>query len=145
MRTKNPKSIPITLYIAFNRPKQGQELLEKYGMKRAKSVRDLANRLDVLLLKKKEEALKDFALLHPDRDLILAYQNDNDEQESKSSCCGSGADGSTCNCNKGRNSSVEGDAKTPTGGVMQTIKPYLPIIVGGTLLLIGVVVVLKNA
>lgn len=143
------KTIPITAYIAFNKPKQAQELLEKYGMKRAKNVRDLIHRLDVLMMKKKEDALKEFAMLHPDRELILHYS------ENKSGACGcSGADGG-CKCSKC--SGVDGadkdkgaggtspNAGAGTQGFYQTIKPYVPLIVGGTILLIGVVVVLKNA
>jgi hypothetical protein len=138
------KNIPITYYIAYNKPKEGQELLAKFGIKKARNVRDLAHKLDVLLIKKKEDALTALAAIHPDRELILAHVEKTDGEESSNACGCSGADGmdyKCSKCTKEKKSGVGGD----TPNAFETIKPYAPLIIGGTLLLIGIVVVLKNA
>lgn len=147
-------------YVFQNKRPELNEMVVKYGLKPAKSSLELYKKVNAVVAKYKDEALKDIAKLHPDRDLILwsvGYKessNGQPEVEEKSSAAGcgcSGADGSYSNCggcgcgcgvgcgcgcgnnqkNRMQYSNAEGQP------VSDTIKNNLPLVVIGSLLVVG--------
>jgi hypothetical protein len=93
------EKISIQEYIAYNNRPMAQKMLVKYGLKPAKSPVEMERKLIALTRDYKEDALKEFANMHPDKELILKYA---DREEKKSKFCGcSGFDGdssSFCGC-----------------------------------------------
>lgn len=143
------RKIPLTTYIAYNNPAECQRILMKHGKSKARNYNDLAQKIAALVVEKREDVLADIGAAHPDKGLILATNEvEAAAEDIKSGACGcSGADGSSgCGCNwksgnRVRVSNVEGNEPT----FMQSLKPYAPAIIGGTLLLVGLVVIMKNA
>lgn len=76
-----------------------QKMLVKYGLKPAKSPVEMERKLIALTRDYKEDALREFANIHPDKELILKYA---DRKEKKSKFCGcsgfDGDDSSFCGC-----------------------------------------------
>lgn len=103
------EKISIQEYIAYNNRPMAQKMLVKYGLKPAKSPIDMERKLIALTRDYKEDALREFANIHPDKELILKYA---DREEKKSKFCGcSGFDGdnsSFCGC-----SGFDGVTPTP--------------------------------
>lgn len=103
------EKISIQEYIAYNNRPMAQKMLVKYGLKPAKSPVEMERKLIALTRDYKEDALKEFANMHPDKELILKYA---DREEKKSKFCGcSGFDGdssSFCGC-----SGFDGTTTTP--------------------------------
>ena len=93
------EKISIQEYIAYNNRPMAQKMLVKYGLIPAKSPVEMERKLIALTRDYKEDALKEFANMHPDKELILKYA---DREEKKSKFCGcSGFDGdssSFCGC-----------------------------------------------
>jgi len=93
------EKISIQEYIAYNNRPMAQKMLVKYGLKPAKSPLVMERKLIALTRDYKEDALREFANIHPDKELILKYA---DREEKKSKFCGcSGFDGdnsSFCGC-----------------------------------------------
>lgn len=93
------EKISIQEYIACNNRPMAQKMLVKYGLKPAKSPVEMERKLIALTKDYREEALKELANIHPDKELILKYA---DREEKKSKFCGcSGFDGSEssfCGC-----------------------------------------------
>jgi hypothetical protein len=93
------EKISIQEYIAYNNRPMAQKMLVKYGLKPAKSPVEMERKLIALTRDYKEDALREFANMHPDKELILKYAN---REEKKSNACGcSGFDGeysSFCGC-----------------------------------------------
>lgn len=84
------EKISIQKYIAYNNRPMAQKMLVKYGLKTAKSPMEMERKLIALTKDYREEALKELVNMHPDKDLILKYA----QQEKKSNFCGcSGFDG----------------------------------------------------
>lgn len=104
------EKISIQEYIAYNNRPMAQKMLVKYGLKPAKSPVEMERKLIALTRDYKEEALREFANIHPDKELILKYA---DREEKKSKFCGcSGFDGdnsSFCGC-----SGFDGAVNTPS-------------------------------
>jgi len=103
------EKISIQEYIAYNNRPMAQKMLVKYGLKSAKSPMEMERKLISLTKDYKEEALRELANIHPDKELILKYV---DREEKKSGFCGcSGFDGdnssSFCGC-----SGFDGDNKS---------------------------------
>ena len=105
------EKISIQEYIAYNNRPMAQKMLVKYGLKPAKSPVEMERKLIALTRDYKEDALKEFANMHPDKELILKYA---DREEKKSKFCGcSGFDGdssSFCGC-----SGFDGDSSSFCG------------------------------
>ena len=103
------EKISIQEYIAYNNRPMAQKMLVKYGLKPAKSPIDMERKLIALTRDYKEDALREFANIHPDKELILKNA---DREEKKSKFCGcSGFDGdnsSFCGC-----SGFDGVTPTP--------------------------------
>lgn len=93
------EKISIQEYIAYNNRPMAQKMLVKYGLKPAKSPIEMERKLISLTRDYKEEALREFANIHPDKELILKYA---DKEEKKSKFCGcsgfDGDDSSFCGC-----------------------------------------------
>ena len=93
------EKISIQEYIAYNNRPMAQKMLVKYGLKPAKSPIEMERKLIALTRDYKEEALREFANIHPDKELILKYA---DKEEKKSKFCGcsgfNGDDSSFCGC-----------------------------------------------
>lgn len=93
------EKISIQEYIAYNNRPMAQKMLVKYGLKPAKSPVEMEKKLIALTRDYKEDALKEFANMHPDKELILKYA---DREEKKSKFCGcsgfDGDDSSFCGC-----------------------------------------------
>lgn len=70
-------------YVANNNPSMAKAICHKYGYKitGVQSKDDLGVVLEQLVSKEGEPALKDIVLNHPDRDIIIEF-NDRDKQES---------------------------------------------------------------
>jgi hypothetical protein len=144
-------------YVFENRQPELRQMVVDYGLKPAKNRLDLYKKVNAIVAKYKNQALKDIAKIHPDREFIL-WSVENEESapkkevvETKSSACGcSGADGEYSNCGGGcacgcggkcgssnnekqakQYSSVDGDT-TPSA-----LKNNMPIIVIGSLLAVG--------
>jgi hypothetical protein len=103
------EKISIQEYIAYNNRPMAQKMLVKYGLKPAKSPVEMERKLIALTRDYKEEALREFANIHPDKELILKYA---DKEEKKSKFCGcsgfDGDDSSFCGC-----SGFDGNTSTP--------------------------------
>ena len=93
------EKISIQEYIAYNNRPMAQKMLVKYGIKPAKSPLEMERKLIALTRDYKEDALREFANIHPDKELILKYAN---REEKKSNACGcsgfDGEDSSFCGC-----------------------------------------------
>jgi hypothetical protein len=93
------EKISIQEYIAYNNRPMAQKMLVKYGLKPAKSPIEMERKLIALTRDYKEDALREFANIHPDKELILKYA---DREEKKSKFCGcsgfDGDDSSFCGC-----------------------------------------------
>ena len=66
---------------------EAQKIVVKYGLKPARSDKDLLRKLNYIISTYKEEALFDLARIHPDAALILAA-HESDGKENKSNSCG---------------------------------------------------------
>jgi hypothetical protein len=64
--------IKIMDYIAYNNPKQANDLLERYGYAPSGNRDDISASLKAIVDKDREDALRELALIHPDKDLILS-------------------------------------------------------------------------
>jgi hypothetical protein len=113
------EKISIQEYIAYNNRPMAQKMLVKYGLKPAKSPIEMERKLIALTRDYKEEALREFANMHPDKELILKYAN---REEKKSKFCGcSGFDGESCSfCGC---SGFDGNTSTPANTPANTPAP----------------------
>jgi len=134
------RALPLPAYLALNNPKGSQELIVKYNIRPAKSPKDMIRKLQFILKNRKEQALEQFAFIHPDKDLILAYA-DAKAEEANSNACGCSHSGVDGEGESGRTT----EKKTTPASTWETLKPHLPILVGGTILLVGLVVIIRNA
>jgi hypothetical protein len=154
-------------YVFETKQPELRRLVVKYGLQPAKNSKDLLDKVSYLMLKFKEEFLKDIAAIHPDRELIL-WSQDSDkkssvdavaaenaviEKKSKeviSSACGcSGADGvsqdaadefSNCGGNpdcKCGNKSNQVFSNAEGKSFSDTLKDNMPLVIVGSLLLVG--------
>jgi hypothetical protein len=140
------EKISIQEYIAYNNRPMAQKMLVKYGLKPAKSPMEMERKLISLTKDYQEEALKELANIHPDKELILKYA-DREKEEKKCGFCGcSGFDGednssSFCGCSgfdgenkKGTtNSSLEATPPTQTGNMLLKSENLGVVLVAGLL------------
>lgn len=75
-RSRNPK-ISLPTLLAYNATPQASKLVVKYGKTPPTSYKDLQLKLAKIVSEFKGEALRDMALIHPDRNLILASVSGN--------------------------------------------------------------------
>lgn len=68
-------------YVFETKQPELRRLVVKYGLQPAKNSKDLLDKVSYLMLKFKEEFLKDIAAIHPDRELIL-WSQDSDKKSS---------------------------------------------------------------
>jgi hypothetical protein len=95
------KKIPITKYLVINAPEESAKLCNDYGLD-PKTIQQLYGCMNDLLKQGGDEALREFALIHPDRELILMNADvSNEQKQNFSNASGdfscektSGADGS---------------------------------------------------
>jgi hypothetical protein len=169
----NPKNKPATVsgigidqYVAFNNPDQARKLVAKYGVKYgfepAKNMKDLMRKMNFIIKKEGANALHDIAMIHPDRDLILAtvvggenitptVKSEASTAEKKSGACGCGMSScngekeqSKCGCSN-KTSSAEGTTQTDpvagrpitnTDATKDSGKPPVPSNHGNTALIV---------
>jgi len=81
------KQITLEELIAYNNTPKAKALLNKYGYSPARDYNELAYKLNRFKKDYQEDALRELALLHPHRDLILHYSApQTKETEQKKSC-----------------------------------------------------------
>lgn len=137
------EKISIQEYIAYNNRPMAQKMLVKYGLKPAKSPMDMERKLISLTRDYKEEALRELANIHPDKELILKYA---DREEKKCGFCGcSGFDGdntsSFCGCSgfdgetkkENTNKSLEATPSNQTGNTLLKSENLGVVLVAGLL------------
>lgn len=145
-------------YVYENRQPELRRLVVKYGLPPAKNAKDLWTKVNYLVAKFKGEVLKDIADIHPDKDLIIwnestKVSSDNVpksiseldlntilpiEKEKKSGACGcAGADGEYSECGGGCGCSRCKTTYSNVGGIGEKVKDNMPILVIGSLLLVG--------
>lgn len=141
-----------------------RRLVVKYGLPPAKNDQDLWKKTNYLVAKFQKEMLKDIALIHPDRELVIwslsdeKSLNSNDNKDSKekeaesnkskvegdfSNCygnpdcnCGRGIGKKPCGCGCSDNKEVV-EVKSNADGLKDTLKNNMPLVVVGSLLLVG--------
>lgn len=117
------RKVDLAYILAYDAEMPMRKLLSEKYDKHASSFDDLEQKINQVILQHGDDGLKDLAMYHPDRDLILATYTPpvieaKKVEEVKSNCCGmtSGFDSektsncagsTTCPCNKGK-SSYEG-------------------------------------
>jgi len=150
-----------------------RRLVVKYGLPPAKNEQDLWHKTNYLVAKFQEEMLKDIAYIHPDRELILWSTDEskgkNEEKSNgKPDCnCGLGIGKKPCGC-AGATSNFEGNEqavmqpqsqpqpqqeqvvpqvvveKIKAGSFQETLKNNMPLVVVGSLLLVGGLILFGN-
>lgn len=75
-------------YVFETKQPELRRLVVKYGLQPAKNSKDLLDKVSYLMLKFKEEFLKDLATIHPDRELILWSVDSDKKSESNSEARG---------------------------------------------------------
>jgi hypothetical protein len=167
---RNNMKIDTIRYVYENRQPELRRLVVKYGLPPAKNAKDLWRKVNYLVAKFKGEVLKDIADIHPDKDLIIwnestKVSSDNVpksiseldlntilpiEKEKKSGACGcAGADGEYSECGGGCGCGCSGGCKTTAtysnaGGIVEKVKDNMPIVIIGSLLLVGGLLFLGN-
>ncbi len=142
------KNISLQELIAVNSTPQAKKLVIKYGYRPARSYNDLLNKLKRLTLEHREDALKEFVEIHPHRDLILHYSQQENvvNQEIKSNCNG---DDMCPSCKaKMQFSKFEGNEITNNSNISNNenqIKQLLPTIAITSLITAMLVVAIKSA
>lgn len=139
------EKISIQEYIAYNNRPMAQKMLVKYGLKSAKSPMEMERKLISLTKDYREEALRELANIHPDKELILKYA-DRGTEEKKCGFCGcSGFDGdnssSFCGCsgfdgqNKKEitNNNLEATPPAQTGNMLLKSENLGVVLVAGLL------------
>ena len=145
-------------YVYENRQPELRRLVVKYGLPPAKNAKDLWTKVNYLVAKFKGEVLKDIADIHPDKDLIIWNESTKVssynvpksiseldlntilpiEKEKKSGACGcAGADGEYSECGGGCGCSRCKTTYSNVGGIGEKVKDNMPILVIGSLLLVG--------
>ena len=82
-------------FVAQQNPDGANELLKKYAYPTSYKIELIASRLKDIVNKNGEAALADIAKIHPDKELILKYQDDKKYCAGFSNACGCmSADGS---------------------------------------------------
>jgi hypothetical protein len=118
------EKISIQEYIAYNNRPMAQKMLVKYGLKPAKSPVEMERKLIALTRDYKEDALREFANIHPDKELILKYA---DREEKKSKFCGcsgfDGDDSSFCGCSGFDGVTPNTTTTTPASALATTPTP----------------------
>jgi len=145
------KNIPITLYLTINATANARQLAAKYGLNPV-SIQELYKSLNAILTKYPEEAYKDFAMIHPDRTMIL----DSVEQETPTQITTtestpvatketvSNADGGTgYKCGE-KKSGADGTVDNGSTGFQFDFKKNLPFIAVTAVFLTGLVIVAKT-
>lgn len=158
-------------YVFENKQPELRRLVVKYGLTPAKNQSDLWKKVNYLVAKFKDEMLRDIALIHPDKALILWAEapqgtenaptpiSESDvnpdkkpeNKENKSGACGcSGADGvdysycsgnPNCNCDKGK---AETKSNADGKSFADTMKDNMPLVIVGSLLLVGGLILFGN-
>ncbi|MEI7962039.1 MAG: hypothetical protein WCI04_06920 [archaeon] len=127
------KKIPITRYLTINSTEEAHNLAVKHGYKPV-SYQDLFHTLNEILYKNGEEALREFALIHPDRALFIEEQ----KQEATSS-----ATGMKFSCDSSeKTSSAVGTTEGET--FKFDFKAQLPYIIGGAVAITILAIVIKK-
>ena len=157
-------------YIFGAKKPELRRLVVKYGLPPAKNEQDLWHKTNYLVAKFQKEMLKDIAYIHPDRELILwsteSEESKGKNSEEKSDCnCGVGIGKKPCGC-AGATSNVEGNEqavmqtqtqpeqqqvvpqvvveKIQAGSFQETLKNNMPLVVVGSLLLVGGLILFGN-
>jgi hypothetical protein len=145
-------------YVFAAKKPELRRLVVKYGLPPAKNDSDLWKKTNYLVAKFKKEMLKDIAYIHPDRELVLwsiekpvvAKEKSEEKTEDKiepkekeefSNCngnpncnCGIGVGKKPCGCGC---SDKAVEVKSNAEGLTNTLKNNMPLVVVGSLLLVG--------
>jgi len=107
------KKIPLHVYVAYNNPEGGKEVLNHFNLRQPQNFNDLLRGLRHVMVTKGEEGFMQIARVHPDRNLILDENEiTNGSKEIKSNSDGDSGCGckdkksNACGCSKF--SSIEG-------------------------------------
>jgi len=126
-------------YIASNNPQGAEAIASSYGytMSNITTPEDIAACLMELVDAEGEPVLRDLASIHPDKDLIL--ENIGSAGASNGGGCGCGF------CKQKATQQYTDQAKTKNGKTnsFQMYDPAVMLIVGGTILLVGAMII-KN-
>ncbi len=148
----------LSLTIATRVPIQGNSILTSYGYKPAKDQKELAGKLISFQNKHREDALRSIAAIHPDKDLIIHFHEEekakikglsvgNGTEKAKSNACGCGVDGKKCGADGGKckckSSSAEGATTTNIFSKViagHTVKEWMPLALSVTLVIASAIV-----
>jgi hypothetical protein len=107
MAQKKKGKIKLVELLAYNAQVPSRELLQKHGISDPKNTHELSDKLEALYLKSEDKASieKEFAEIHPHKDLILTYLSANAPsktivkvEEPLSAACGCSGFDSYSNC-----------------------------------------------
>lgn len=144
--------------IAISNTPKAKALVRKYGYEPAYNYNELVLTLEEFTRDYKEEALAELAKIHPHRDLILYF-----EEEDKSNACGCHSDSKTNGNNHGKGckcpdcfgfSNFEyaeeyidfiGSKKSNEQNSMQKLNEYLPMIAVAGLFALAITVIGKKS
>lgn len=145
------QNISLQELIAINNPSKSKALIVKYGYQPARNYNDLIRKLVQLTKEHREDALRDFAEIHPDKDLILHYAMPvSVPTETKSNCDGD----EMCPVCKAKQEQKQKFAgfegtdvsnNTNTPNVNSDWKSMLPIIAVTSLITASLVILIKGS
>ncbi len=139
--------IPLVKYIAVNNTEQALTLAKEYGLNPV-TYQELFVSLAAIFKKFPEEAYHDFAMIHPDRQMIIdSLKNTTEEKENFS-----GADGGKIECTENKSGLVEPEtegteaaqAKPKDTKFKFDLKENLPYVLVGAGILTGLVILTKS-
>jgi hypothetical protein len=129
--------ISLVDYVSTNNTAYARRLVTKYGLSPATNLNDLRNKLAYVVAKFGDEALRDVASIHPDKELILdvfgkynmtGAKNENGEYSYQNACgCGmSGADGEKqCACGCGNNNKNDSEHSNMITNYREPLEQYV--------------------
>lgn len=133
--------VPITKYIAINATKKANQLLNSKGIYPI-TYSDLYNHLNNYFKTNPEKASKEFAMIHPDRELILAHPDKVEKVETTEKEKLSNASGMQFSCSE-KTISADGVIDN-NAGFKFDFKENLPFILVGATFIVGLVVLIKS-
>lgn len=145
-------------YIFGAKKPELRRLVVKYGLPPAKNEQDLWHKTNYLVAKFQKEMLKDIAYIHPDRELIL-WSTESEESKGKND---SEEKGATSNFEGNEQAVIQPQPqpqaqpqqqqvvpqvvveKIQAGSFQETLKNNMPLVVVGSLLLVGGLILFGN-
>jgi hypothetical protein len=117
------KRIPLYAYVAANNPYGGADVLRKFRVQHEASKSGIARGLRYAMVTFGEDAFREIAKVHPDKELILDSHEEVEQEvltipEVKSGCSGCGGN---CDC-KSNTNGVEHSHNAPNQDLLDDIK-----------------------